>query len=625
MNTLQKIGSFLGEKLSEVYTMLKVHVNDRRNPHGVTKEQVGLGNADNTSDLEKPVSTAQQEALDRKIDREEGKELVDSAEADKLANIGAYLSEATGFRAEADGSWSVGFRRMNPADGSSAVQHFTLPVVGDDHSGLMPPEYKQMIGSMGSGVIVIPADFTKGTTAMEAEMIAVVQERLADGTLFKKPVYLLYCWKDDYTSPDAPVNYSLVPRSAETRTKYGSSTRIQLQFNSSIVVADAENPEYPDAYCLVINVSGSRVTISFQGYKDEHPLEGIYLTEDENGLINMADKNWDKLYAELKKNNRPQVSLKTLSSGMYCPASYEFSLNDETAENPVYSGTLEISYVKETDGIRELWVETRVIPDFGVTGSYHLDSYLKKYPLNTGNKPLNIIAEHGERMVYDGSAELSVRIPRIGHSVQVRGLNEHGYWEAKMYDSFCLEMDLVGMPVEGIAVYLQKVYYEAGEWKIEYDYALDNVPDYSFPINMISVAEEGYYRWRVYYQDKQTLLTGVLESDIVFLHVVGKDKTIVPVNPLAFSEGYELYNPFMPEGEDNTAGAYFKLYGFTEAVTGKLMKNTDAGWVEVGAVTIEHPYVYEDLSVAGIYKIVLTDEDRETESGEFRVKERNPV
>ena len=108
MNTLQKIGSFLGEKLSEVYAMLKIHVNDCRNPHGVTKEQVGLGNADNTSDLEKPVSTAQQEALDRKIDREEGKELVDSAEADKLANIGAYLSEATGFRAEADGSCRSG-------------------------------------------------------------------------------------------------------------------------------------------------------------------------------------------------------------------------------------------------------------------------------------------------------------------------------------------------------------------------------------------------------------------------------------------------------------------------------------------------------------------------------------
>lgn len=36
------------------------------NPHGVTAEQVGLGNCDNTSDLEKPVSTPQQAALDLK-------------------------------------------------------------------------------------------------------------------------------------------------------------------------------------------------------------------------------------------------------------------------------------------------------------------------------------------------------------------------------------------------------------------------------------------------------------------------------------------------------------------------------------------------------------------------------
>lgn len=39
------------------------HVNDTANPHQVTKEQIGLGKVDNTSDLEKPVSLAQQEAI----------------------------------------------------------------------------------------------------------------------------------------------------------------------------------------------------------------------------------------------------------------------------------------------------------------------------------------------------------------------------------------------------------------------------------------------------------------------------------------------------------------------------------------------------------------------------------
>ena len=34
---------------------------------GLTKSQVGLGNVDNTSDVDKPVSTAQQTALDAKV------------------------------------------------------------------------------------------------------------------------------------------------------------------------------------------------------------------------------------------------------------------------------------------------------------------------------------------------------------------------------------------------------------------------------------------------------------------------------------------------------------------------------------------------------------------------------
>ncbi len=45
------------------------HIADTANPHSVTKAQVGLGNADNTSDVDKPVSTAQQAALDLKADQ----------------------------------------------------------------------------------------------------------------------------------------------------------------------------------------------------------------------------------------------------------------------------------------------------------------------------------------------------------------------------------------------------------------------------------------------------------------------------------------------------------------------------------------------------------------------------
>lgn len=45
---------------------LAAHVMDGGNPHSVTKAQVGLGNAENTADIDKPVSRAVQQELDHK-------------------------------------------------------------------------------------------------------------------------------------------------------------------------------------------------------------------------------------------------------------------------------------------------------------------------------------------------------------------------------------------------------------------------------------------------------------------------------------------------------------------------------------------------------------------------------
>ena len=41
------------------------HITDYNNPHNVTKDQVGLGNVDNTSDVNKPISDAQQREFNR--------------------------------------------------------------------------------------------------------------------------------------------------------------------------------------------------------------------------------------------------------------------------------------------------------------------------------------------------------------------------------------------------------------------------------------------------------------------------------------------------------------------------------------------------------------------------------
>jgi hypothetical protein len=54
--------------LDEISGAVDDHTSDTNNPHGVTAAHVGLGNVDNTSDADKPVSTATQAALDAKAD-----------------------------------------------------------------------------------------------------------------------------------------------------------------------------------------------------------------------------------------------------------------------------------------------------------------------------------------------------------------------------------------------------------------------------------------------------------------------------------------------------------------------------------------------------------------------------
>lgn len=80
------------------------HIDNHDNPHNVSKEQVGLGNVDNTSDLDKPVSNLQQEAIN------EAKTAAESAYA--LAN---YKTSA-----------HVIMLRLDPTQWSDNKQHITV-------------------------------------------------------------------------------------------------------------------------------------------------------------------------------------------------------------------------------------------------------------------------------------------------------------------------------------------------------------------------------------------------------------------------------------------------------------------------------------------------------------------
>ena len=72
----------LNDAIDNVNVTITTHIDDKNNPHAVTKAQVGLGNVDNTADIDKPISNATQSALD-------------SLEADFDANIDSINTEIT--------------------------------------------------------------------------------------------------------------------------------------------------------------------------------------------------------------------------------------------------------------------------------------------------------------------------------------------------------------------------------------------------------------------------------------------------------------------------------------------------------------------------------------------------
>ena len=68
-------------------TNLIDHVARTDNPHNVTKTQVGLVNVNNTSDLNKPLSTATINALANKVEAVAGERFITSAEAINIGNL----------------------------------------------------------------------------------------------------------------------------------------------------------------------------------------------------------------------------------------------------------------------------------------------------------------------------------------------------------------------------------------------------------------------------------------------------------------------------------------------------------------------------------------------------------
>lgn len=139
-------------------TAIDNHVADTENPHGVTKAQVGLGNVDNTSDADKPISTAAQAALDDKANAD-----ASNIEANKAAwktALGFIESGDLPEQVQVDWTATSGISLIANKPDVETVNSI-VTVGGTDNKAVIAGEYVSQVSiAAATTVITIPSTAT---------------------------------------------------------------------------------------------------------------------------------------------------------------------------------------------------------------------------------------------------------------------------------------------------------------------------------------------------------------------------------------------------------------------------------------------------------------------------------
>lgn len=125
--------------IDAVQTNLETHINNKSNPHEVTKDQVGLGNVDNTSDANKPISNATQTALNGKFSATDGNAL-----KQRVDNIPELV--ATDITVDSDNdSVNISLDKTSIVDGTLSGTTINITSATASKAGILVPTDKSKI------------------------------------------------------------------------------------------------------------------------------------------------------------------------------------------------------------------------------------------------------------------------------------------------------------------------------------------------------------------------------------------------------------------------------------------------------------------------------------------------
>lgn len=125
--------------IDAVQTNLETHINNKSNPHEVNKVQVGLSEVDNTSDANKPISTATQNALNSKFNASDGNAL-----KQRVDNIPELI--ATDITVDSDNdSVNISLDKTSIVDGTLSGTTININSATTSKAGILTPSDKTKI------------------------------------------------------------------------------------------------------------------------------------------------------------------------------------------------------------------------------------------------------------------------------------------------------------------------------------------------------------------------------------------------------------------------------------------------------------------------------------------------
>lgn len=156
--------TYVDTQISNVSSTVSTHINNTNNPHAVTKAQIGLNNVDNTADIDKPISSATQSALDLKLDADNADKVI--TEDFDITTSGDNVSIAVDY--------------VNLANGSESSDTKAIPLATSSNGGLMSSaDYDQLRTNTAKIEQLegqnVRLTYTAGTNPTAAEIEAFVR------------------------------------------------------------------------------------------------------------------------------------------------------------------------------------------------------------------------------------------------------------------------------------------------------------------------------------------------------------------------------------------------------------------------------------------------------------------